>query len=158
MLARILSEELWPGGFTPLWRATIAAMTSLAGEPGRRVVLVLSDGNDTDTFDGAREAGAVRKMATREGLMVYAIGLEGPGFSGTLQDVAEETGGGHFELKSDADLGNTFARVAEELRHQYLLGFAATTLDGKMHKLDVRVVGAEYKVRAAKSYLAREER
>src|SRR5436305_480828 len=46
-LARVLREEVWPGGGTPLWSAMQAAMLSLATETGRRVVLTLSDGVDT---------------------------------------------------------------------------------------------------------------
>ena len=38
VLARVLEEELWPGGPTPLWSALHAAMGSLASEPGRKVI------------------------------------------------------------------------------------------------------------------------
>jgi len=158
VLARVLAEELWPGGFTPLWRATVAAMSSLDGEQGRRVVLVLSDGQDSDNFNHRPGPGDVKRLAVRGAFMVYAIGFQGPGFSHELADVAEETGGGHFELKSDADLANTFARVAEELRHQYLLGFSPTVLDGKTHTVELRIRRNGFKVRAAKSYVAREQR
>jgi Ca-activated chloride channel homolog len=158
VLTRVLAEELWPGGFTPLWRATMAAMSSLGSEPGRRVILVLSDGQDSDRSDHRPGPGDVKRLAVQDAFMVYAIGFEGPGFSSELADVAEETGGGHFELKSDADIANTFARVAEELRHQYLLGFSPTVLDGKTHKVEVRIAGSGFKVRAAKSYVAKEPR
>jgi Ca-activated chloride channel family protein len=158
VLERILQEELWPGGATPLFRATMAAMDSLSGESGRRVVLVLSDGRDTDTYAHRPRVDDVRRRAVREAFMIYAVGLEGPGFAHELADMAEETGGGHFELKSDADLGKTFARVAEELRHQYLIGFAPAALDGKVHRLDIDIDGGRYKVRAARSYLAGEAR
>ena len=49
LLKRVLHEELWPGGDTPLWRGIDAAMTSMAPERGRgrRVVLVITDGNNT---------------------------------------------------------------------------------------------------------------
>ncbi len=72
--------------------------------------------------------------------------------------MVEETGGGHFEIKSDDDLGNTFARVAEELRHQYLLGFSPASLDGKTHRLEVQVTQPGCKVRARKSYVAQREK
>ena len=158
VLIRVLSEELWPGGFTPLWRATMAAMSSLDREPGRRVVVVMSDGRDSDAFDHAPGPGDVKRLAVRDAFMVYAIGFQGPGFSSELADVAEETGGGHFELTSDADLASTFARVAEELRHQYLLGFLPSALDGRTHKVEVRIPRTGFTVRAAKSYVAREQR
>ena len=51
-------------------------------------------------------------------------------------------------------LAATFARVADELHRQYLIGFEPTKLDGKMHKLEVRVKKPDAKVRARKEYLA----
>jgi VWFA-related protein len=72
-----------------------------------------------------------------------------------LPKIAAATGGGYFELTTTNDLGATFARVADELHHQYALGFAPDKLDGKMHALDVRVTGDGRTVRARRSYLAR---
>jgi Ca-activated chloride channel homolog len=178
VLTRVMREELWPGGFTPLWRALDRAMTSLEGETGRRVVLTLSDGRDTDAIGGSPGPGAVKRRAVRESFMVYAIGMGGAagptvtynvsggstvlmsgtssyaGLSSDLADVAEETGGGHFALKQGANLGDTFARVAEELRHQYLIGFAMTKSDGKVHKVDVRIGEPGCSVRTRRSYVA----
>jgi Ca-activated chloride channel homolog len=97
-------------------------------------------------------------------VMVYAIGLGNDYFNGQqrvrsqpdrgLKKLAEETGGGYFELKRTADLNETFTRVAEELHSQYVLGFSPEALDGKVHKLEVRVKKAGMTARARKSYLA----
>ena len=51
-----------------------------------------------------------------------------------LKKLAEETGGGYFELTRAADLASTFTRVAEELHSQDLIGFSPPVLDGKEHK------------------------
>jgi Ca-activated chloride channel family protein len=72
-----------------------------------------------------------------------------------LPKIAAATGGGYFELTSTTRLGATFAKVADELHHQYALGFAPEKLDGKMHTLDVRLAGEGRTVRARKSYLAK---
>jgi len=72
-----------------------------------------------------------------------------------LPKIAAVTGGGYFELTSTSDLASTFQRVADELHHQYALGFTPASLDGKMHKLEVRVASAGATVRARKSFLAR---
>ena len=56
-----------------------------------------------------------------------------------LARVAEETGGGYIEIRFGQDLGAAFARVADELHTQYLLGFAPPKRDGKVHDIDVRV-------------------
>jgi VWFA-related protein len=55
-LHRVLREEIWPGGATPLWQAIDLAMTSLAGEEGRRVILALTDGVDSSPSAQNRQA------------------------------------------------------------------------------------------------------
>jgi Ca-activated chloride channel homolog len=74
-----------------------------------------------------------------------------------LPKIAAETGGGYFELTRTDDLSSTFARVVKELHHQYVLGFTPVMLDGKTHKLEVRVKDGST-VRARKNYLASKER
>jgi VWFA-related protein len=155
VLNRVLRDELWPMGGTPLWNALDAGMTALAAESGRRVVLALTDGFDMCSgFPRCLSASDVERRATREGYMVYAIGMDGTGLDSGMKRLTEETGGGSFELAAGADLTSTFERVAEELRRQYLIGFLPGAADGKMHKLEVRTVRARMKVRARKSYLA----
>ena len=78
--------------------------------------------------------------------------LEGPDEG--LPKIAAATGGGYFELKTPATLASTFARVANELHHQYVLGFTPEKLDGKMHEIAVHTSQAELTVRARKRYLA----
>ena len=89
------------------------------------------------------------ERARDEEVMVYSIGLESEYFNGMrvvrsrpsrdLRKISDETGGGYFELLKTADLAPTFTRVAQELRSQYLIGFAPAALDGKVHKLEVKV-------------------
>lgn len=71
-----------------------------------------------------------------------------------LKLLADDGGGGYFELRATDNLGVTLARVAEELHRQYTLGFRASALDGKVHTLDVRVNHSNMTVRARKTYLA----
>src|SRR5476651_946656 len=71
-----------------------------------------------------------------------------------LPKIAAATGGGYFELTSTDDLNATFTRVADELHHQYALGFTPTKLDGKMHALDLKIAKEGLVARARKSYLA----
>jgi hypothetical protein len=51
-------------------------------------------------------------------------------------------------------LSSTFARVADELHRQYLIGFEPQKVDGKTHALEVRVTGEGLTARARKSYVA----
>lgn len=170
VLKRVVEEELWPGGGTPLWAAMDEAMTALAREPGRRIVLVLTDGRDSGArlriprganervamvnWPGNPNLGKVRKRAVEQAFMIYAIGMEGGGLDSGVINLADETGGGHFQLRRGADLNATFTQVADELRRQYVLGFVPAALDGKLHTLDVQVLKPGYRVRARKNYLA----
>ena len=71
-----------------------------------------------------------------------------------LPKIAAATGGGYFELTSTRALASTFARVADELHHQYTLGFTPEKLDGKMHDITVRLSRPDLIARARKRYLA----
>lgn len=153
VLTRVLHEELWPSGATPLWNAVDAAMTSLRAETGRRVVLMLTDGADSCDFPDCLDYGDVKRRAMREDFMIYAIAMDDRGLGGELVELTEQTGGGHFELGRDDNLTATFEHVAEELRHQYMLGFVPAT-DGKEHKLEVQVKREGMRARARKTYQA----
>lgn len=153
VLRRILNEELWPAGPTPLWNALDAAMVALRGERGRRVILTLTDGADSCDFPDCLDFDDVMRRATREEFMVYAVAMDDRGLGTEIVQLAVETGGGHFELDRKDDLTATFARVAEELRHQYLLGFTPPA-DGRQHKLEVQVTEPGMRARARKTYQA----
>ena len=71
-----------------------------------------------------------------------------------LARVAQETGGGYTEIRLGEDLAAAFARVADELHSQYLIGFAPPRRDGKKHDIDVRLMQRGLTARARKSYVA----
>jgi VWFA-related protein len=107
LLKRILRDELWPGGGTPLWRAMLEGIYSLASEGDRRVVLVMSDGVNVG---GSRLLeNDVRRGAVEGGFMIYAISAQAMGL-GLLKDIAGDTGGGYLEVRADADLKETMTR------------------------------------------------
>ena len=153
-------REVDYGNSTRLWDAAEASIEQLKRVSGRRVVLLFTDGDDTASKIGL---GKVMDEARAAETMIYAIGLQSVYFNGQrqvrsqpdkgLRKIADETGGGYFELKRTDDLGPTFTRVAQELHSQYVLGFAPAT-DGKLHKLEVRVKKPGMTARARKSYLA----
>jgi Ca-activated chloride channel family protein len=158
-------NELYFGNPTRLNDAIATSLDELKGIDGRRVILVFTDGEDTSSRIGFK---TVLERSRDEEVMVYAIGLESEYFNGMrvvrsrpsrdLRRIADETGGGYFELQKTADLAPTFTRVAQELRSQYLIGFAPAALDGKVHKLEVRVSKPGMTVRARRSYLAAPEK
>jgi VWFA-related protein len=177
-LLQVLRSDRPVTGPTPLWNAVDEAINSLRGQEGRKIVLVFSDGGDAPNAGFKnRSIMDVMRSAQQEDVMVYAIGLQttivrGPGGGGGiggltgamtsirpdpgLATIADDSGGGYFELTRADDLGSTFARVADELHRQYALGFDPPKLDDKMHKLDVRVAQRGAKVRARKEYFAKQ--
>jgi Ca-activated chloride channel family protein len=76
----------------------------------------------------------------------------------SLKKIADETGGGYFELKKTDQLAPTFTRVAQELHSLYTLGFSPAVMDGKEHKLEVRVKKPGMTARARRSYVAAPEK
>ena len=71
-----------------------------------------------------------------------------------LANLAYEGGGGYTEIHDGDDLGAIFAQIADELHHQYLLGFAVDRLDGRRHTLEVRTRDSKARVWARQSYVA----
>jgi Ca-activated chloride channel family protein len=160
------AKNLDYGNGTRLWDAVGASLDELKGIDGRRVILVFTDGDDTESHNSS--LGKVIDRARIDEVMIYAIGLESRYFDGQrmvrsrpdsgLKKIADETGGGYFELTKTAELAPTFTRVAQELHSQYVLGFAPMVLDGKVHKLAVRMKQPGMTARARRSYLAASEK
>src|SRR5436309_8433050 len=149
------------GNGTRLWDAVAAGLDELKTIEGRRVVLVFTDGDDTES---KTSLGTVIERARAEETMVYAIGLESNYFNGQrmvkskpdrgLKRLADETGGGYFELEKTSDLAPTFTHVAYELHSQYVIGFTPTQLDNRVHKLTVKMKQPGLTARARRSYVA----
>ncbi len=158
-------KELDYGNGTRLYDGIAASLEQLDGVSGRRVIVLFTDGEDTSSKAGQ---GSVIERARNDEVMVYSIGLESEYFNGArmvrgkadgvLKKISDETGGGYFELEKTADLAPTFTRVAQELHSQYVVGFTPLQLDGKVHKLAVRVKQTGLTARARRSYLADPEK
>lgn len=154
-------DDLQFGNPTRMNDALAVSLDELRGVEGRRVILLFSDGEDTASKTRFK---TVLDRARDEEVMVYSIGLESEMFDGVriqrtrpsrdMRRIADETGAGYFELDNTDALASTFTRVAQELRSQYLLGFAPAALDNKVHKLEVRLNKPGMTARARRSYLA----
>ena len=163
MLVRSL-KDLDFGYPTRLYDAVNESMSQLKPLQGRKVVLVFTDGDDNSSKVGS---GHVTDRGRLEEVMVYSVGLENEYFDGArrvrsspdrgLKRLSEETGGGFFLLKKTDELTSTFTRVAQELHSQYVVGFTPQVLDGKIHKLEVRLKKPGMVARARKSYVATSE-
>lgn len=176
-LLAALPETIPPDAGTPMWSGLDRAMTEFHSLDGRRVILLLTDGRDTGPVKWGHDPHfsfqSVLDRAQREGFMFYVVAMESRGKptvpipGGSLGDhlvanrpdpnlprLARESGGGYFEIGLRDDLGAAFARVVEELRRQYLLGYKPPQLDGRMHEIGVSVRKPDMEPRARKQYLA----
>jgi Ca-activated chloride channel family protein len=159
-------RDLQFGNPTKLYDAIDLSLEVLEGIDGRKVVIVFSDGEDTASQFA--DLGDVSERARLGEVMIYAIGLEAEYFNGSrrvrsqpdrgLRRLADETGGGYFELRDTDALAPTFTRVMQELHSQYTLGFEPALLDGREHELEVRVNRPGMTARARQTYIASPER
>jgi VWFA-related protein len=143
---------------TALYDAIVSAARGLAGQPGRKALIVLSDGYDTSS--SAPLAAAV-ETAQRADALVYSIRFldrdvfkfQVPASQGgspvpregqkTLERIARETGGSYFDLTASETLQKIYGRIEDELRNQYSLGFtpAKSHLGYRKIRVSVRPKG-----------------
>lgn len=200
-LMALLDTDLLETGASPVWTALDRSITALVTRPGRRVVLVLTDGhNDPPLGMPITELEDVIRRARYNDILMYVIGFAAretvtstpllprpggsppkpgrPGYPGParplplppsrptilatktqppykgLRLLADESGGGYYEMDATGDLSATFARIAEELHRQYWMAFAPQKLDSRIHEIEVKVRRRGVEVRARKSYFA----
>ncbi len=120
-------ERLRGGPATALYDTIFLASQSLAGHPGRKVLVLITDGDDT--VKGVDYPRAL-EAAVRSEVLVYSI-IDVPiaadagrdtGGEHALITLSQETGGKHYYAES-SDLESAFQKVSEDLRTQYLLGY-----------------------------------
>jgi VWFA-related protein len=152
---------------TALFDAIVRASENLAGEPGRKALVVLSDGQDTASAAGVKDA---VEEAQRANTQIYALRIFDrdvfafavPGQAArnledgrvALERLAKDTGGRMFDGK--APLPEYFSQIDEELRSQYSLGFTPVNARAGYRKLRVKVRRNDLNVRARDGYFATE--
>jgi VWFA-related protein len=150
--------EMRAGGATKLYDAIWVAVKDLLGpEVGRKVIVILSDGADTQSI--VSEQDAIR-IAQQEDVVIYGIGVRSRRFRanfGKLKEFSESTGGVFFNSKADLEkLREAFDRINREIKNQYMLGYVSTNTrrDGSFRKIRVKVKGSDLKVNYRKGYYA----
>jgi Ca-activated chloride channel homolog len=149
-------------GGTSMYDSIVATSADmLAKEPGRKTIILLTDGEDTTS---RMKIGDAIDEALRAEVVIYAIGIGDPGFGGinkgVLQKICEATGGRATFPKKPQDLDQAFTELEKDLRQQYLLAYEpkAGTNDGSFRKIEVRVPKSkELKVRHRRGYYAPKE-
>ncbi|MEO5924886.1 MAG: VWA domain-containing protein [Bryobacteraceae bacterium] len=154
---------------TALFDALSQAAERVKDEPGRKALIVLSDGIDT--------ASAVKADATITALQrantivipvhfydrdVFAFEVPSPALDNlrngkrVLERIAKETGGGFYQVSGEQTLEDSFERIQEELRYQYSLGYSPGAGRPGFRKLRVQTKLRGLTVQARDGYFAAE--
>ncbi len=146
--------ELVPGGGTSMFDGVTFALQQLQGIPGKRALLVLSDGREGKSSASAKEC---ERLARAIGVPVYAIVPPGGEKSGhALLDIVEATGGLLLYATPVGELAEMSDRLAAEVRGQYVLSFTrpAGVKPGDWRSIRVNVRGRDAVVRTIQGYRA----
>ncbi|MCU0229859.1 MAG: VWA domain-containing protein [Acidobacteria bacterium] len=133
-------------GGTALYEALRSAYRLLhQTDAERRAIVVLSDGDDTQSRIDFKE---VMDVARLSDVTVYAIGLQTGGLSQArqvLRELADETGGRAYFVTEAKELAGTYETIAEELRTLYQVVYASDNqvFDGRFVPIGVEIVGVQ---------------
>jgi Ca-activated chloride channel family protein len=145
---RLASVE--PGGLTAMFDAAQMALREMqkAKNP-RKAIVIISDGGDNNSRYSAHE---IESLVREADVQIYAMGVFQPSVFASLSkeevngprllsQLAEQTGGRAFTASDAGDLASVAARIAIELRNQYVLAYRSKNRnnDGKYRKVDVKV-------------------
>jgi Ca-activated chloride channel family protein len=142
-------------GGTTLYDVIIRSLEMLSRQPGRRSLIVFSDGQDQSS---QASFGVVDRALRSNDATLFMVALgrgrEVADLRETVQALAEPTGGRALFADTPADLDEAFAELLNELTHQYLIGYESpnTAKDGGWRKLEVELPGTPYRVRARQGY------
>jgi Ca-activated chloride channel family protein len=147
--------SLEPWGTTGLHDAIIASIDAIQTAKGRRALVLLSDGNDR--YSNASQSDALSRARSAD-VMIYPIAL-GKTRPALFAELATLTGGRSFQPRDAKQLTDTMQTIANELGHQYLLGYtpsrAIVSGDEQWRSITVRVRRPDLTVRARDGYLAK---
>jgi len=148
-------DSLKAGNSTSLYDAVyLAAEEKLKQETGRKVMVVITDGDDNSSKVRKEEA---IEAAQRSDVLIYGIGVQTEDSSfRVLKKFAEETGGAFFSPRAKpGEVRAAFRSIGEDIQGQYSLAYGLNARkDGSFHALDIRCTVRGVRVRARKGYYA----
>jgi Ca-activated chloride channel family protein len=152
-------DGMRPSGSTAIYDAVSAALPLFQSRSHpRAALLIVSDGADTASDITIAK---LKQQLVRSDVLLYAIAIDAPNGRTstrvnpyTLNELTNQ-GGGYAEIiTSDAELGPATERIAEELNHQYMIGYTPSTPgNGNYRSIRVRVKSAELRVRSRRGVI-----
>ena len=143
----------------------LAAADQLKGQVGRKVLVLITDGEDQGSrynikkaIEAAQKADAIIYgfYYVDRGFYMSRGMVFGGGSDSTLRQMSEETGGHVFHVDRKMTLQEAFDELQAEMRSQYAIGYAPSNpaKDGSFRKIDIRTTNKDWKVQARKGYYA----
>jgi Ca-activated chloride channel family protein len=147
---QVALKNVQPGGLTALLDAISTALHEMkkAKNP-RKAIVIISDGGDNHSNYTAAQ---IESLVREADVQIYAMGVFEPMLSlgllpeevsgpRLLSEISTQTGGRAFAATVPSDLPSVAARIAVELRNQYVLGYYPKNQarDGKYRKVDVKL-------------------
>jgi Ca-activated chloride channel family protein len=154
-------------GHTALHDAIAVYVSRVAGTPGRKVLVLFSDGDDTTSQVPAPE---VQRLVRSTDVTIYPVAFAGEYRRNTsealrarsfLHSLADLSGGRVFQPTASKELAAIYQSILDELGTQYVLGYTSDNpkRDGKYRRITVELSRPELKVRHRPGYDApRDER
>jgi Ca-activated chloride channel family protein len=155
---RILETQ--GGGYTALHDAIAVYLSRVADTPGRKVLVVFSDGDDTTSRTNSTE---VMRMLRATSVTVYPVEFVGERRSGTtealrahafLAGLADATGGRVFQPHASRELASIYQSILDELGSQYVIGYVSDNPanDGRFRRIALEVKRPDVKLRHRPGY------
>ncbi len=152
-------DSIRPTGSTAIYDAISAALPLFESRSHPRgALLIVSDGADTASDITIAK---LKQQLVRSDVLLYTIAIDAPtGRTSTrvnpytLNELTSQGGGYAEVITSDAELGPATERIAEELNHQYMIGYTPMTpANGKYRAIRVKVTSADYRVRSRRGVI-----
>lgn len=154
--------RLQPDGKTEIWKGIVYSLVQLQGVPGKKALVVYSDGADEDPEFSYKTC---LRFARRVGVPVFVIvsndeifrtqgrGLTNRGFMNRLEGLVRSVGGRVYLTRVGEDLESIYTEINQELRSQYLLGYyVRDTEDDRWRDIRVNVKGGRLEARTISGY------
>ncbi len=158
-LSQALQRIQQLGYSTNLYDGLYSACARQFPQPARdeavqRVVLLFSDGEDTDSLHGMTD---VIALAQRKEVQIYAISMHASRKllhgDEVLQQMADQTGGHFYPASTEKDLPAVFAEMQQEMRTQYYVSFRPQQETPGFHELRLESTGPQkLRVHARQGY------